>query len=259
MTFEETTNELVTEETQKIDPVAEPAIDPAKEAEGNTGNLDNSSESKSEEVKAEPAKEEENSVIRNMRKQFRAQQKEIAELRKAIQQPADAMPQRDNFESDADYINAQVDYRLRQSQMAQPQINPLQQKFEEVRKVHPDFDEALADIDHVKFSGDAQKALNEAMVALPYGSEVLYHIAKNPDLAEEISILPPSVLAVKLGEIHADIRREKTKKPQVSKAPAPIKPVASSSTPVRNYDDMTDQEFMAIRRKERAAHKMRLA
>jgi hypothetical protein len=258
MTFDETTNEQETEAIEKV-PIVDAANEPAKNAEEIINKPGEESELKSDEVKAEPQKDEDNSVIRNMRKQIKAQQREMAELRKAIQQPAEIIPQRESFETDADYINAQVDYRLKQSQIAQPQINPLQQKFEEVRKNHPDFDEALTDIDHVRFSSEAQKALNEAMVALPYGSDVLYHIAKNPDLAEEISILPASVLAVKLGEIHADIRREKTKKPQVSKAPTPIKPVAGSSTPVKNYDDMTDEEFMATRRKERIAHKMRFA
>lgn len=216
------------------------------------------------EPNAEPEKkeEEESSVIRQMRKQLKNQARMIAEMRSTSapqEQPQPPLINRNDFADDADYIAAKVLDRVQQSipQSGPPQIAPLQVKLEEAKKAHSDFDEALRDIDHVFFSDRHQAALNDAMGSLEHGSEVLYHLAKNPELAEEFSMLPPAALAAKIGEIHGDIKRSKTAKPRPSSAPAPITPVSGSVKPIRGYDEMSDEEFVATRRKERLAHKQR--
>lgn len=208
---------------------------------------------KQEEKKPEDG---ESSVIRQMRKQLRVQQKMIAELRQSVQQPQpEPRPTRESFQNEADYIQAEVAYQVKQQQQAQPKApDVFETKWSDTRKEHPDFEEALEDISHVMFTPEAQTSIRQAVETLPYGGDVLYHIAKNPELAEELAILPPAAFAARLGDIHGDIRRAKTTK-QVSKAPAPIAPVSGSAKVEKAYDDITDQaEFVARRRKERMAY-----
>lgn len=212
-----------------------------------------------EEAKAEePKTDEENSVIRQMRKQLRQQQKQIAELRQAqTQVQPDPPPSRENFQTEEEFIDAKIDYKLNQQAQVQTQPKTLgvfETKFEETAKTHADFKEALEDIDHVMFTPEAQTSIRQAVETLPYGGEVLYHIAKNPELAEELSLLPPAAFAARLGDIHGDIRQSKTVK-QVSKAPAPIKPVSGAPKVDKSYDDMTMEEFMATRRREKEAYR----
>jgi len=227
-----------------------PAEHPAeKPAEGKEG----------EEQKPDDEKpEEESSTIRQMRKQIRAQQKIIAQIQSAQNKPTpEPRPQRDSFESDDQYVQAEVAFQLRQAQSAPAQVpTGISAKASEIREVHQDFDEALHDIDHVVFSHDSQQVLNQAVETLKYGGDVLYHIAKNPEIAEELSILPPAIMATRLGEIHAEIRQTKTapKPKPVSKAPAPANPEKGISQPEKSYDDCKDQgEFTAMRRKEKEA------
>jgi hypothetical protein len=133
----------------------------------------------------------------------------------------------------------------------------FQSKFSEARKAHEDFDDALEDINHVMFTPEAEVALRQSIETLPYGSELLYHIAKNPDLAEEIALLPPAAFAAKLGDIHGDIRREKTTQKKTSAAPAPIKPVKPVGSTEKSYDDLSYDEFVKQRAKDKRAHKLR--
>jgi hypothetical protein len=216
------------------------------EAEGSTEQKQDEAQSASDD----------NSVIRQMRKQLRQQQKMIAELKLAQQQVApEPKPARENFQSDAEYIQAEVAHQLKQVQAVQPKAETVfENKFAEARKNHADFEQALEDIDHVVFTPEAQTSIRQAVETLQYGSEVLYHIAKNPELAEELALLPPAAFAAKLGDIHGDIRQAKNAK-TVSKAPAPITPVSGAPAKIdKSYDDITDQaEFLARRRAEKAA------
>ena len=207
---------------------------------------------------AEKKPEEENSVIRQMRKQLRQQQKMISELKVAQQQSAlPSSPARENFNSDADYIQAEVAHQLKQVQTVQSKPpDVFEAKWNETRKTHPDFDAAMEDIDHVMFTPEAQVSIRQTVETLPYGSDVLYHIAKNPELAEELALLPPAAFAARLGDIHGDIRQSKAIK-KVSHASSPINPVRGAAPKVdKTYDDITDQaEFNMRRRKEREAYR----
>ena len=248
------TAEVVTSETSKeavelkANPVASVAAEPVSPVvEIPTEPVAPEGETPAEEKKPE----EENSVIRQMRKQMKMQAKQIAELRNQAQAQPEPAPVREAFATDQDYIQAEVAHQIKQTVQVPVVANGYDMKFEEAKKTHPDFEDALDDISHVRLP---ILETRQAIETLQYGSEILYHLAKNPDLAEEISILPPAAYAAKLGELHADIRRAKTTK-QVSKAPAPIAPVGGSAKVDKSYDDITDQtEFVARRRKEREAY-----
>jgi hypothetical protein len=233
-------------------PVVETAEQKPVEAQAEPVKAEGTEEAKTD----EPKTEEENSVIRQMRKQLRQQQKQISELRQAqVQVQPEPEPTRDNFNSEEAFIDARVDYKLKQTQQVIPKTpDVFETKFEETIKTHSDFKDALEDIDHVMFTPDAQQSIRQAVETLPYGGDVLYHLAKNPALAEELALLPPAAFAARLGDIHGSIRQAKTVK-QVSKAPAPITPVSGSAKVEKSYDDMDQAEFMAARRREKEAYR----
>lgn len=212
-------------------------------------------EAKETEPKQEKQQEGESSVIKQMRRQLRQQQKMIAELRQATIQP-EPQPVREQFASEDEFIDAKIDYKLKQQAQPQPQQPSIYNaKIEEAKKTYSDFEDAFEDISHVNFVHDkALHALVANVEALQYGSDVLYHLAKNPETMEELAVLPEHLVAARIGEIHADIRRAKTTK-QVSKAPAPITPVNAITKTEKTYDDMSQEEFMARRRKEREAYR----
>lgn len=85
------------------------------------------------------------------------------------------------------------------------------------------------------------------------GPALLFHLGKNPDIAEKIAQLPPKAAARELGKIEARLayEREKAKeKPVVSKAPPPPPKVEGSdpapriSTTDPDSDKLSDDEWV---------------
>ena len=91
------------------------------------------------------------------------------------------------------------------------------------------------------------------------GPALLYHLGKNPDIAEKIAQLPPKAAARELGKIEARLafEREKAKPEKVSKAPPPppkvegadpgnlsVKPDSPDS------DALSDEEWARKRNKQ---------
>lgn len=245
--------------TETATPVEETETE-QQETQESTSKESTTEEEKTPEQKAEEeaAKEDGgNKTIRHMRKMIKQLSKEVQELRST--KTPELAPERSAYESDEAYIKAQVDHQVKQAlNQQQAPKDVFIQKFEEAKKSHEDFEEALEDISHVKFTPSAEVVLREAIETLQYGSDLLYHIAKNPEVAEEISILPPGAFAARLGELHAEIRQQKGKasKAKQSSAPAPIKPVKPTGSSDRDYDKMSFQEFCAARRQEKKKHSM---
>lgn len=85
------------------------------------------------------------------------------------------------------------------------------------------------------------------------GPALLYHLGKNPDIAEKIAMLPPKAAARELGKIEARLafEREKAKPEKVSKAPPPPPKVEGAdgalpkvSTTDPESDKLSDDEWV---------------
>jgi len=87
------------------------------------------------------------------------------------------------------------------------------------------------------------------------GPEVLYYLGKNPDIADEISRLPPLSAARELGRIEAKVLNKESGK-TVSEAPKPTPKIAAveASTKLNpskgESDKMTDSDWMKRRTKQ---------
>lgn len=87
------------------------------------------------------------------------------------------------------------------------------------------------------------------------GPQILYHLGKNPRLAEQIARLPPLQQAREIGRIEAKIG-EKPQAPKVSQAPPPaphlaaVEPALSVKPDSPDSDKMSDSEWARQRQKQ---------
>lgn len=108
------------------------------------------------------------------------------------------------------------------------------------------------------------QVMAEAITDTEAGPRILYHLGKHPELAAKIAKLSPVAAIREIGKIEAaitaadvaadsedsELEAPSTKKPVVSKAPAPHKPLggsASSTNPAKQIESMTQAEYRAYR------------
>jgi hypothetical protein len=131
----------------------------------------------------------------------------------------------------------------------------LQKSFldrqEAFRKENPEYDAKIQASD-VKVSEQVQSAILESDV----GPALLLHLAENPDFAKELAGMTVGRALKALGRLEAKLEKQPEQKlsvADISKAPAPITPIKSPSSPVatnmRGSDEFhgTYEEYKAKR------------
>ena len=105
--------------------------------------------------------------------------------------------------------------------------------------------------------GPAVGLFIEALHELPDSHKVIMHLAANPDIAEAIAVMPPHRMGAALAREAAKLA---PKPKAISKAPAPIKPIAvAKSAPAQKQEkDMSMAELMAITREQYKAGRGRV-
>jgi len=169
---------------------------------------------------------------------------------------SDGEPQREAFDSDAEYFKAVGRWSARQ-EMAEVEKEKGRKKAEEdnraVNKAHnervietrvrvPDWDEVINAADF-----DIPKSIGPAILRMANGPDVMYHLAKNPDLVQEMMEMDDVVAIGKVWEIARELKTEDAEeeepeeseeeteekeeaKPEKKRVPAPIKPVGTGSS-----------------------------
>jgi len=171
---------------------------------------------------------------------------------KAQLAPKQEAPDISNFDTFEEYSDALAEYKYQQkiqqaqnqqSQQTQAQKNAQEwvAKVEKVRSVAPDFDAVFSNVASIEF---APMAL-EAVAQHPKGAEIAYMLGKDVGEAYRIAALPPSLQLMAIGEIAAKTSLPKQK--AVSTAPAPVKPVGSSSGGKKSINEMSDKEYNEFR------------
>jgi len=198
-----------------------------------------------------------------MRRAFEAEAKaEVLEnqMRTMQQPPAQAgnvAPIRDQFGSDLEYFEAARAYdravlqqQIQQAAVQQPQAEVTIEKREaELIREKPDYEDV---VETAKYEVKNFKQLyNFSPIATsPHSADIIYELAKKPDVADRIiNKVPYERAAYEIGKLEAEIVARKTAgKPAttVSKAPAPIKPLASggaSGATNVSPDKLNDREW----------------
>ena len=126
-------------------------------------------------------------------------------------------------------------------QQAEQQVQEFNSRVSEGAKEIKDFAQVTAASADVEVAPHVASVL---MQGVENPSLVLYHLAKNPAVVDQLNKMPPAKVAARLGAIEANAKRA----PQISNAPKPGVPVAAKGSAAADYsDDMTEEQFMEKR------------
>ena len=198
-------------------------------------------------------------------------ERENAELKKssapAPQEEEAKPPKQEDFATVQEYLDAAVAYnveaklkereRLSGEKAAADAAAALaaehEKRFKAAAGRIPDLEEVVGKADF-----NLRMPLYQYIRESETGPELAYHLAKNPDIAERLNRLSPIKALAELGKIEVALAKptEATKpaqsQPEVSKAPAPIKPLSGNSEPVhKDPKDMTFKELRAHNEQQR--------
>lgn len=251
-----TQSDVVVDSSPQVDDVVESPIVEEVETEGEQPKVEAEKQEDEDDDSSLP-----NGVKKRIDKVTRQKYEAIAEsnrLKAEIEQlraqiaPKQEAPDISEFDTLDDYVEAVAEYKLNQKtqtaqsqQAQQTQAQAVAQdwvaKVDKVRSVAPDFDAVFNNVASIEF---APMAL-EAVAQHPKGAEIAYMLGKDVGEAYRIAALPPSQQLMAIGEIAA---RTNVPKPKtVSTAPAPVKPVGSSSGGKKSINEMSDKEYNEFR------------
>ena len=188
-------------------------------------------------------------------------QRRLAEMQ-AQQTTSDGPPKREDFESLEDYLEAKADWKVeqklkdadsrRQAQEAEREAHERQrrsvetweQRAAKAAETYPDFDEVVTRNEELPIT----PVMAQAIQGAENGTEVAYHLGKNPKEAARIANLDPVLQVYELGRLSVALQTPEAK--PVSKAAPPIEPVrAGRSSRNDIYEDGLSVEEYIKRRK----------
>lgn len=178
---------------------------------------------------------------------------------------APAKPVRTDFADDDAYLEALTDWKVEQKVQRYSQQTQAERAHEaQARHDATRFDlyqqrvaeSALPDYQKVVGESDVPAAPHvlESILDSEHGPALAYHLAKNPDVAQQLNDMTPLQAARKIGLLEAQLAQPKTvttspEKRTTSKAPEPITPVRGGNGQFQKAPEaMTDAEWFASRK-----------
>jgi len=271
-------NEAVqTEDLIEDEAIIEEEVDTTEEL------TDDQSEDSNEEAGEEPPKQ---SRSQNAKARLRRKNRELAEHNariaeenrklqeqfSALEQKVDGVinppaqrPTRVDYDTEEDYEDALLDWKLQPSQSVQANpsaVNTAPEPKAEARtsslppEVQENWDDQL-DNGHDKYEDfeDVMYSIKPENMTDPMantifeskvGAEIAYFLGKNPAEAERISRLGIA------GQVRAIDKLSNKFKPSTSNAPEPISETKGGTTAVKDVDKMSPEEYRKMRRQQRA-------
>lgn len=216
-------------------------------------------------------------------------QRQLDELtQKSRPSPAEAPtePKQSDFATIGEYTDALVNYRVEQRFIADrakaekeaeerakaERVQEYGRRLADAKNKHDDFDDVLRSLEGTaldRVHSDVIEYITEA----EQGPELLYHLAKNPDVLGRLQKLSPRRFIAELGKLEAtfDADVKSTKNPEsaapatlteaaapahrpVSRAPEPIAPLDTSgvASVTKKPEEMSVSELRDYRRQEAA-------
>lgn len=266
------------------------ATEPTEEAEVQSEQETTEETKATEEKKQNPKLEKRFSELTKQREEARKEAAREREAREALEsriaelegraepKPVEenVKPQPSQFNDAFEYAEALAEWSAeqailnREKQDAERKVQEERQKMAEswkqreanVKAELPDYDAMIASATDVKVNDVVRDALLESDV----GPRILYHLAENPELVEQLNSASPISALRQIGKLEARFEAKETpkevpkteaeQKPQVarSKAPAPITPIKTSSV-VADVGVDTNGEFHGTYQQWREARK----
>ena len=198
---------------------------------------------------------------------------ELAKLKSQI--PAADKPKREDFEDDAEFLEALTDWKVESKLKTHSEVvtkkigedaekqaaTEIEQELEEISEKgqdkYEDYSTVVFDKDLVLTQGMVETAL-----LTDIAEDILYYLGKNPDISAAIGEMSALRAAKEIGKIEARLVAEK-KKPDEKKAdppapakkltqtPEPIDPVRSTGAIDKDPSQMSAKEYRAWREKSK--------
>lgn len=207
---------------------------------------------------------------RMRREREEAREAEISRLAKEnerLRQRASGLrpPKAEQFASDAEYVAAMAAYSVRKQDTDESvqRINSeyLAVEADDSATLGAAMDDFLSE-GTTKYKDFADKlkrdpsqggpaistVMAEAMIESDLGIDVAYYLATNPAEAAKIAKLPPVSQARAVWELEGKVKDQR--KPAMSKAPPPVKPVRGSSGNTKPVSEMSMSEYAAYRQRQ---------
>lgn len=173
------------------------------------------------------------------------------------QERGDRKPLVDDFDSQADYLEALVDWKDTQKEIKakeqeaqkknQEKIKNWQERIKDFSSKHSDFEEVVEGVEDITLPND----LSDYFISEELGPAVMYELSRNPDELERIVSLNKRSREREI--LKLEIRLEESSKKQVTKkttkAPAPISRVKGGARIQKDPSKMSFQEYEAWREK----------
>lgn len=200
--------------------------------------------------------------LTRQRYQLEAENRRLKEQLESNPKEETKAPNRDDFDSYEDYLDARAEYladqkvkSYREQEKRQELEQKRQQQQEELlsnwelskskaREKYRDFDEVLNNDD-----APLTEAMAYAMMESDYGADIGYYLGKHPEEAQRIANLSTARQAAELGKLELQVSTKPTK-PKTSKAPDPIETVNGSGSGDSKPSD--DDDIETWMKKERA-------
>jgi len=184
--------------------------------------------------------------INQLTREKKEAQAEAEKLRQELTQHQQVhKPNPDDFETQDDYIDAQVEYRL--SQTKQPEVQaPTMPNFGNI--VHQG-KEKYSDFEKVAMTDPnlTQQVANTVAMA-DNADDIFYHLGKNSTELERISLLDPAQMAREIGRLEATVS---IPTPRQTKTPEPVKPLENAESVEVDDSKLSMEEWAKRRNKTR--------
>lgn len=195
-----------------------------------------------------------------LKRELASMRGEIATLKQSAPQQ-NAKPTRDNFQSEDDFLEALTDWKLEQrfsevkkTESVTEQKRQVEQQTEKARAVFQereaqfaaktaDYDDVVEEFSAIVPRDPNSNAITNAILQHEKGPEILYAVAKDPELAGSLYAKHPSFAAATLNKIAATLGRSETpQKQQLPDPPSSVKPAAAKQP--KALDDLSGKELL---------------
>lgn len=179
----------------------------------------------------------------------------------------ESKPKPEDFETHSEYVESLADWKMetklkeRDIKVQKEQFDreqnkaaqTYQEKVQSFSAKTPDFQEILADVDHIQLS----PALRDIILSSENGPELTYLLAKNPAEFERIAKLTPLACAREVGKFEERTFTPKsvtTEGKKITHAPRPIEPVGTGGkgSVAKSIHDpgLSQREYETLRKEQ---------
>lgn len=156
---------------------------------------------------------------------------------------------RDQFNSDAEWIDAKVERKLKEREAAQHQQKAEEQKKSIVQKTETIYAEAekIPGFDREAFDDlPLTKPIVDAIIDSDISAKLMAYMANNEAEVERIAKLSPTRQIAEIGKMEAKIATVT----QQRRPPEPIEPVGKGATSIKDLNSASMDDFKAIMKKQ---------